>query len=343
MQYTPNNPLDPKERFRADLPPEANSTASSCPSSEGIVITECGFGLIYVNGEDADEFLQSQLTCDISALTLNQSTYSGWCNPKGRLLTTFMVLRSPLGFILLLPSNNIDPVTSRLKMYILRAKVSVEKAPQTIEVVELCGGQLIHNIKLLVDTLDSKCGITLHNYPNNQERALIIGEAESLKTLRAELDQPVLAADENHHHWLNIRHGIPEISITTSELFVPQEVNLDLLDGVSFTKGCYPGQEIVARMRYRGKLKRRMFSGHIDISSLQPEDYPSAGDTLRATDGDQQKVGTLVATACTLNKGMDVLAVLPAQSEPGSRFSLSNRENQMITLHTLPYSIGQES
>lgn len=343
MPHTPDKPLEPREGISASLPPASLSIQASSPCPEGALITECGLGVVHVNGDDAEAFLQSQLTCDISTLKVKAATHAGWCNPKGRLLATLLVVRSGSGFILLLPENSIESVITRLRIYVLRARVVVEQAPLSTKVVELCGSPFIRKLKHHLDTLDSACEMTLHDYPFQQERALLIGSAESIETLWNGVNPPTLIADTNLHHWLNIHHGVPEISHTTSELFVPQEVNLDLIGAVSFTKGCYPGQEIVARMRYRGKLKRRMFSGHIDISSLHHANYPRAGDTARTTGGEQKKVGTLVETAFTANKGMDLLAVLPSQSKPGSQYSLGVGVGPIVTLHPLPYSMGESS
>lgn len=245
--------------------------------------------LLKISGADATDFLQGQLTNDVTLLTQNWH-YSGYCSPKGRLLGLFSIWRHDENYYALLSSSLVASVTSRLKMFVLRSKVVVEHLDSAV------------NVGILGDRgqLPLKTGETIE--VATQERGQLYsasglfilglgGRSLVIDPLGTELSRD-LASDIEHEWWFqNIIAGLPSIDSETVEMFVPQMVNLDLIDGVNFKKGCYTGQEIVARMHYLGKLKQRMFV--CDAKDLQTS-IESALPGTKILTKDGKNAGNLV-------------------------------------------------
>lgn len=200
------------------------------------------YGLLSVSGADAREFLHAQLTNDIRNLAPDRSVLAGWCSAKGRLLATFLVIPAPQGYLLQLARDLAPTVAKRLSMFVLRAKVKV--ADESDAWVQLGVWNAHWDATGVVWEGDR---VTV---PAGDQRFLRL-EPASAPTL-------VPTADEQAWSLQEIRAGRPLITAATQDQFVPQMVNLETLGGVDFRKGCYPGQEIVARAQYRGQVKRRM-------------------------------------------------------------------------------------
>jgi len=198
------------------------------------------YGLLAVKGADARAFLHAQLTQDIEKLPADRSAFAGWCTAQGRLLATMLVIPSPDGFLLQLARDIAPAVAKRLSMFVLRSKVKIADESQNW-------------VQYGVWDTDSKiAGVawegTVGTVRVSETRLLRLGPQLALEATRPEDDW---ALEE-------IRSGRPLITAATQDQFVPQMVNLETLGGVDFQKGCYPGQEIVARAQYRGQVKRRM-------------------------------------------------------------------------------------
>ena len=200
------------------------------------------YGLLSVTGGDAREFLHAQLTNDVRNLPADRAVTAGWCSAKGRLLATFLVIPSPQGFLLQLARDLAAPVAKRLAMFVLRSKVKVADESE----------------RWAQDGLwDMESGAAEVSWSGSiatvrvgERRYLQLGPPEEMQT----------AANAREEEWTlqEIRAGRPLITAATQDQFVPQMVNLEKLGAVDFQKGCYPGQEIVARAQYRGQVKRRM-------------------------------------------------------------------------------------
>jgi tRNA-modifying protein YgfZ len=204
------------------------------------------YGLIAVAGPDARDFLHAQLTNDVSKLPPDRSTLAGWCTAQGRLLATMRVIPSPDGFLLQLARDIAPAIAKRLSMYVLRAKVKVADQSDAWQQQGLWDADLpVAGVAWEGETATVKV---------DARRFLRIGKA---------LPAGCAAAEET---WAlhEIRAGRPLISAATQDKFVPQMVNLEAIGGVDFQKGCYPGQEIVARAQYRGQVKRRMVHARTD-------------------------------------------------------------------------------
>jgi folate-binding protein YgfZ len=197
------------------------------------------YGLLSVTGPDARDFLHAQLTNDVLNLAPDGARFAGWCSAKGRLLATVLVIPSPQGFLLQLARDLAPAVAKRLAMFVLRSKVKIEDA----------SGAWIQDG---VWDSDRSGPDVLWQGENASVR---VGERRYLELLKEE--KPA-TAEEAGWTLREIQAGRPFITAATQDLFVPQMVNLEKIGGVDFQKGCYPGQEIVARAQYRGEVKRRM-------------------------------------------------------------------------------------
>ena len=238
------------------------------------------YGLLSVAGADARAFLHAQLTNDIEHLPADRAAFAGWCSAKGRLLATFLVIPAPDGFLMQIARDLAAPVARRLSMFVLRAKVKV------------------------TDESDawSQFGVWDADFHQPEvawsgKRVRVqVGDRRFLEITQGEAEKP--DADEAQWVLQEIRAGRPFISAATQDQFVPQMVNLEQAGGLDFKKGCYPGQEIVARAQYRGQVKRRM------VHQRAP-----AGMQLSA--GQEFNGGTVVDVAPAEN-GSELLAVVPA-------------------------------
>ncbi|HET9976220.1 MAG TPA: folate-binding protein [Burkholderiaceae bacterium] len=208
------------------------------------------WGLIRARGDDAARFLQSQLTQDVTGLSLNEARLAGWCSAKGRLLATFVVWRAADGaFFLACSADLLAATLKRLSMFVLRAKCKLDDASPEFALHGAVGSsaQAVHPGRVL-----EAANVTMVGLAPGDGIARALWVAPRGAMLPA---APVL--DASQWAWLEVASGVPRIAAATAELFVPQMVNFELVGGVDFQKGCYPGQEVVARSQYRGTLKRR--------------------------------------------------------------------------------------
>ncbi len=268
------------------------------------------YGLIALSGEDTQAFLHTQLTSDVNALTLNRSQYSGYCTPKGRLLASFLLWRSEQGYFLQLPAALREPIQKRLSMYILRSKVKARDAGAEFTCFGIAGADATTKLKTLFGEIPRAAhevmhrdGITILRLP--VDRFEVVVPHEKAAAIRESLAANAESAGPEYWDWLDIRAGIAVITPATQEEFVPQMVNFDAIGAVSFNKGCYPGQEIVARMHFLGRLKQRMFLANIAAGTA-----PQPGDKLYSADMGEQASGMIVNATASPEGGHDALAVI---------------------------------
>lgn len=297
-----------------------------------------GTGLIAVRGAGAAAFLQSQLTSDIAGMTLPRTQYSGYCSPKGRLIATFLVWRRDDEFLLQLPDTLRESVRERLTKYVLRAQVQIASAPQPLfgvwgndamRVLSSFAGRLPEHNHEAVDS-PQQCVTRLP-----VDRYLVLVPAERAEAVRASLRSTASAQAESAWAALDIEAGIPVITETAQDQYVPQMVNLDLIGAVSYTKGCYPGQEIVARMHYLGRLKQRMY--RVRVSGAAD---PLPGDPLfSAAFGPEQASGALLNVTAAGSAGHDALAVIQTGSVGAGAVHWKSPDGPAVEFHALPYAI----
>lgn len=297
-----------------------------------------GLGLIGLSGIDAQSFLHGQVTCDINGLAPDASRYGGYCSPKGRLLATFLVWRNADGYTLQLPAALREAVQKRLSMFILRAQVKAADVTGAHVRFGVGGsgaqalvGKIVAPVPETVHGVAHAGDITLLNLPGG--RIEIVAPAEQAPALHHALSTGATATGIAAWDLVEIHAGVPVILPATQEAFVPQMVNLDLIGGVSYTKGCYPGQEIVARMHYLGRLKQRAFLAHLDGGGT-----PQAGDALYSADFGEQSSGTVVNAAATPAGGHDVLAVIQMASAQAGPVHWKSTGGPVLAIRPLPYA-----
>lgn len=264
------------------------------------------YGVIKVSGEEAAKFLQAQLTNDVLALNDGQAQWNGWCSPKGRLLVTFLIWRHDNSYLLLLPKSLQVAIQKRLGMFVLRSKVVIEDVSnvwQRIGVIADTNTSLTLPTNLM-QCETNKLGLVIRL---SNQRALIVAEIVTAIATWQTLSKTISRVGANDWDLAGIRDGIIDITPETQDAYVPQMVNFELIGAVNFKKGCYPGQEIVARTQYRGILKRRMVR-----ATFAAIDIPIAGTPLYSPAFAEQVAGTIALAA---KNGEAIEALVVAQIE----------------------------
>jgi len=292
------------------------------------------WGVIRARGEDAASFLQSQLTNDVVALGAGQARLAGYCSAKGRLLATFVAWRDEDGDLLLACSADLlRPTLERLSMFVLRAKCKLSDASAEVALWGLAGaaaqaalGPALPAQPWGRTTLGS--GHSVIRLPD----ASVDGAAVTRWLLAGTGEPPALPAlSPDAWRWLEVASGTPRIVAATVERFVPQMINLDLVGGVSFQKGCYPGQEVVARSQYRGTLKRRAYVLEA-AAPLQP------GDEV-FHDADPGQPAGLVALAGARAGSFAGLVELKVGAAEGGSLHVGRPDGPRLTPRPLPYAL----
>lgn len=299
------------------------------------------YGLIRCSGDDAQTFLQSQLSCDIREVNLQQAQYGSYCTPQGRVLANFLLWRQGNDYLMQLPASLTTPIQKRLTLYILRANVQFTNANDVLVRIGIAGPNAatsIEEITGLPCNSDQPLQVVHHEKISvlylSQQRMELITPIENAPVLWECLNQHAKPVGTDCWDWLNIQSAIPVILPATQEAFLPQMINLDAIGGVSFKKGCYPGQEIVARTQYLGKLKRRMFLAHIATTATI-----KAGDALYSIDMNSQSSGNIVNVALSPHGGFDVLAVIQQSSVDTCEIHWQSLQGPTLEIKPLPYSL----
>ncbi|MCA8018396.1 CAF17-like 4Fe-4S cluster assembly/insertion protein YgfZ [Burkholderia metallica] len=300
------------------------------------------FGVIDVAGDDAATFLHSQLTNDIEHLDAASARLSGYCSPKGRLLGSFLTWRAGHG-VRLLVSKDVQPaVQKRLSMFVLRAKAKLTDASDTLAVVGFAG-DVRDALSGIFDALpdgvhvkvDGPAG-TLIRVPDaaGRKRYLWIGPRAEVDARVAALGNTLPIVSPAVWDWLDIRAGEPRITQPAVEQFVPQMINFDVIGAVNFRKGCYPGQEVVARSQYRGTIKRRTALAHIAGDT----DTVHAGVELFHSDDPGQPCGMVVNAAAAPAGGVDALVEIKLAALDSGTVHLGSADGPALAFDTLPYA-----
>lgn len=302
------------------------------------------YALIEVSGDDLVEFLQGQFTNDIKFVTNNVSQLSAYCNPKGRILANFRIFKRHDSYYLRMRADISEATLKRLRMFVMRSKVELKDSSDTLIRMGIAGDKASNAISKLftklpenTDDVQLENDITLIRLHGKMPRYEAYGSIEKIQTLWQELQDDAVPIGENSWNILTIRAAIPEIVNDTVEAFVPQMVNLQAINGLSFTKGCYPGQEVVARMHYLGKLKRRLFIGSVSSDVL-----PLAGQAIFANNDSEQKVGQIVCSSFSKEKNIEFLAVLQIEKAEQHTLFLDSTTKSELQLEDLPYLLEKE-
>lgn len=297
------------------------------------------FGILKVAGEDAQSFLQNLLSSDVSEVSAQHAQPSSLNTPKGRILATFLIWRTGADYFLHLPRSLCPAIHKRLSMYVLRSKVKIED----VSAQQVCLGLSGEGATALLQQHFGSVpqgALSMEQHANasiicaGAQRYQINTTPQQAPEFWQKLSASARPVGSTCWDWLNIRAGIPVILPATQEQFVPQMANLELLGGVGFKKGCYPGQEIVARMQYLGKLKRRMYLAHIEEDTA-----PQAGDELYSADMEGQSSGMVVNAAAAPGGGYDLLAVVQTSSHDSHPVHWKSLQDTPLHFLPLPYPV----
>ena len=270
--------------------------------------------VIQIAGADATDFLHGQFSGDVRALRAGHTLLTAWCSPKGRVLFLPRLLRDAAGeFYALLPSVQAAAFIKRLRMFMLRAKVQIDDR-------SVNHGVMVFDGAVTADETDRVLGI-------DGERRWLIAPQQVIASVTQTLALPLL--DDNSALLSDIRRGEPVLDTLLADQFLPQELNLDVLAGVSFNKGCYPGQEIVARVKFRGAVKRRAQRYRVASSTA-----PASG--TRIVGANDAAHGTVLASAYCAPGLCEVLAVVELAA---GELRLADEGRALLSALPLPYAI----
>ena len=296
------------------------------------------FGLIRAAGEDAAAFLHNLFSNDVQHLGRDRAERCGFCSPKGRLLADFLVWREEHDYLLLLSADIQPAILKKLGMYVLRSKVKLSDAGNDRVLLGVAGSEAAAAIKALgtecsaapfdVARFDGGSVIRL-----DERRFQVVASTEAAPDVWEKLAAVARPVGTPVWRWLEIAAGIPHITLPTQEEFVPQMANLELIGGVSFTKGCYPGQEVVARTKYLGKVKRRTYRAHIDGGC------PLPGTDLYSPDLPDQSCGKVIEAAPSPSGGCEILASMLMASAEGGEVRVGSADGLRLAFRALPYPL----
>lgn len=297
-----------------------------------------------VGGADAETFLLNQLSNDIRQLDAEHSQLSTYCNPKGRMFALFRILRDADGFLLISDHGIGSSLVGRLKMFVMRSKVEVSDVTDSEVLLGISGagaatalsGCLDQDLPSDVDQVVSSNDTHVVRLPGSGPRFLVTTSPDTAKAIWQSLSGSATAVGRSSWEWLDLQAGLPSIHSATSEEFIPQMLNLDILNALNFKKGCYPGQEIIARMRYLGKLKQRMFLGHSDT------ERPVIGQSVFSPEFGDQSAGTIVNAQASPEGGYDFLFVAQIKAVTNGDLHLGSADGANISLKLLPYPVPLE-
>nr|WP_284507715.1 folate-binding protein [Caballeronia sp. GACF4] len=309
----------------------------------GVFVPLTQFGVIDIKGEDAASFLHNQVTNDVQHLDASTARLAGYCSPKGRLLGSFLMWRSADTVRLLISHDVQAPVQKRLSMFVLRAKAKLSDATPELAAVGFAG-DVRAALSGIFDALPDGVHVkvegphgALIRVPDaaHRPRFLWVGPRADIEARLPELGEKLRRAGPALWDWLDIHAGEPRITQATTEQFVPQMVNFDVLGAVNFKKGCYPGQEIVARSQYRGTIKRRTALAHGESATPGAELFHSADPG--------QPCGMVVNVAPAEGGGVDCLVEIKLASLDNGSVHVGAADGPALEFVPLPYAFPADA
>ena len=327
-----NAPTPPVTTTVSSAAMAVTTTATPPAGATGGMLRLADWGLIRARGADAASFLHGQLTQDVIALGAGDARLAGYCTAKGRLLASFVLWRGDEDTIdLACSADLLAPTLKRLSMFVLRAKCKLSDGSAEVALYGLAGAVAT---AWLGDSAPARPWATLPAGPGRAVRLPdAAGQARYLLTLPADAPAPALpalAADD--WAWLEVKSGVVRIVAATVEQFVPQMVNLELVGGVNFQKGCFPGQEIVARSQYRGTLKRRLMAFDSDAPL-------AAGQEVFHSADPGQPAGLVALAAARPGGGGSALVEIKLAALEGGSLHAGAADGPLLVRGALPYTI----
>lgn len=314
--------------------------AERVAAAEAAIVTDLSASAVLrVAGADAAAFLQGQVSCDVREVTPETSRYGSYNSPKGRVLALFLLWQHDGAYWMQLPAALAEPVRRRLSMFVLRSRVTLSDVSAEWIRIGVGGPRALSCLSdaLAVDTGPAHgvrrvgAGVLLVLPGGRHELVLPIGEAQPAWQRLVAHARP---AGDALWETLAIAAGEPAVYPATQDRFVAQFLNLDLIGGVSFSKGCYTGQEIVARTHYLGRLKQRMLRARVAAGAA-----PHPGDELYSADLGDQACGIVVRAAPALGDGYELLAAIRIESASGHAVHWRSPDGPVLDWLPLPYAL----
>ncbi|WP_373974414.1 folate-binding protein YgfZ [Chitinibacter sp. SCUT-21] len=296
------------------------------------------FGLIRFSGEETQAFLQGQLSSDIRALQSNQIQFSSYSTPKGRMQASFYVIRRGNDYLLQIDQAIQAAIQKRLSMFILRSKTKASDATSELALLGVAGKHAKASISKVFGAAPDAMQVIEQGDIQiigllNEHYQVLLPQEQAKQVWEQIVASGATPAGEAVWRLSEIQAGSPWVTAATQEEFVPQMANLELIGGISFTKGCYPGQEIVARTQYLGKLKRRTYRMHVDSLDAQ------AGQDVFSPEMNGQPSGKIMLAAPAPQGGMELLVVAQIASlEHG--LHLGDVNGPLLHNLALPYAMN---
>lgn len=300
-----------------------------------IVVPLADSALIRASGEDNAAFLHNLMTNDVTGIPADGVRFAGFCTPKGRLLATFGIWHEG-GDLWLQTAADVQPAMhKKLSMYILRSKAKLHDGNAERVLIGLAGPQAAAALAALglatppgAHQVAAVAGGQVVGV--SEQRYVLALDVAAAQAAWATLKAHATPAGLNAWRLRDIADGLPRIVAATQEQFIPQMVNFEAVGGVSFKKGCYPGQEIVARTQYLGKIKRRMYRVGVDALT-------TAGADLYAPETGEQSCGNVVIAAQTGPDSSEALVVLQASTVEKGEVHLGSPSGPTLTFLPVPY------
>jgi len=319
-------------------------TAAAAELPDNFVAPLTDLGLISLSGDDAASFLHNQITNDVEKLDLGTARLAGYCTPKGRLLATFLMWKDVGQIVLQLPRALQPAIQKRLQMFVMRSKAKLADVSEQYVALGLAGNTAAEVLQQWFPQLPAQPYSKIDN-----ENGTLVRVADSRQAPRYQwvtsVEQAIAAwpaltqklSATGTHAWrlTDIYAGVPVITQPTQEQFVPQMINFELIGGVNFKKGCYPGQEIVARSQYLGKLKRRSVLALVDAVDVR------AGAEVFSSEDPGQPCGMIVnAEPAGTGKSACLVEIKLAASDNGT-IHLGTVDGPVLQLQPLPYELAE--
>jgi folate-binding protein YgfZ len=298
--------------------------------------------LLRAQGDDTEAFLQGQLTNDIRhVIQEGSSQLSAYCTHKGRMIASMRMIKHGDSIFMSMPNDRLETVLQRLKMFVLMSKVEIDNITDEYRVYGLSGVEavtmLADNCPANIDeTITTGDDISITRIAGDTPRFLIAGQKNAIEKMILQIAELCAEGDKNEWFLQDIRAGLPTVFEETAETFVPQMLNLQLINGVSFTKGCYTGQEVVARMQYLGSLKRRLYR-----VSYSGDCAPPGSDLYSPLSKSAQGAGKVVMSAHQTDGKCESLIVTEIASADANEVRLQDGNGTRLEFLDLPYAFEQ--
>ena len=317
---------------------------SELPETYAISLND--FSAISLVGEDQSKYLQGQVTCDVDLVNDNSLSHGAHCDAKGKVLAVFRLINRANEFLLLQPKSSLALSLAALIKFGVFAKVTITETTQ-LSFFAVVGEQAEQLLQEKFNSIpDSSMPViqsgttTLVYLGGKQQRYLIIDQSDVATKLIQQLALPIY--NQNLWNLLEIQQGFPILADENLAHYVPQMLNLQAIGGISFTKGCYLGQESVARMQYLGKNKRALFALSTQKLSSVINNEIKAGDIIEKQLGENwRKAGDVLAYYQSAEQ-INIQAVLANDVDDNTVFRLKKQPEVALSLTKLPYSLNQE-